>query len=98
VALAVDSWDDFQRLREALLLSGEFTPDGPPHRLWRGEQRLDIVPFGGVERSDRSIEWSTEGGEVMNVAGLAEAMASAVSVALPGGASIDVPLCQLSPF
>jgi predicted nucleotidyltransferase len=90
VALAIGSWDDFQRLREALLLSGEFTPDGPPHRLWRGEQRLDIVPFGGVERSDRSIEWPTDGGEVMNVAGLAEAMATAVAVALPGGASIDV--------
>lgn len=90
VALAVGSWGDFQRLREALLRSGDFTAGGPPHRLWRGTQRLDIVPFGGVERSDRSIEWPTEGGEVMNVAGLAEALATAVAVALPGGVSIDV--------
>jgi hypothetical protein len=30
VALAVDGWDDFQRLREALLRSGQFTADGPP--------------------------------------------------------------------
>jgi predicted nucleotidyltransferase len=90
VALAVGSWSDFQRLQEALLRSGEFTADGPPHRLWRGDQRLDIVPFGGVERSDRSIEWPTEGGDVMNVAGLAEALATAVAVTLPGGVSIDV--------
>jgi predicted nucleotidyltransferase len=90
VALAVAGWDDFQRLREALLRSGQFTADGPPHRLWRGDQRLDIVPFGGVERSDRSIEWPTEGREVMSVAGLTEALATAVEVALPGGASIDV--------
>jgi predicted nucleotidyltransferase len=67
VALAVDGWDDFQRLREALVRSGQFTADGPPHRLWHGDQRLDIVPFGGVERSDRSIEWPTEGREVMSV-------------------------------
>lgn len=90
VALAVGSWSDFQRLREALLRSGEFTADGRPHRLWRRDQRLDIVPFGGVERSDRSIEWPTEAGEVMNVAGLAEALATAVAVPLPGGVSIDV--------
>ena len=90
VALAVGSWSDFQRLREAFLGSGEFTADGPLHRLWRKDQRLDIVPFGGVERSDRSIEWPTEGGEVMNVAGLAEALATAVAVTLPGGVSIDV--------
>jgi predicted nucleotidyltransferase len=90
VALAVGSWGDFRRLREALLRSGEFTAGGPPHRLWRGDQRLDIVPFGGVELPDRSIEWPPGGGEVMNVAGLAEALATAVAVALPGGISIDV--------
>ncbi len=90
VALAVGGWSDFQRLREALLRPGEFTADGPPHRLWRGDQRLDIVPFGGVEQSDRSIEWPTQGGEIMSVAGLAEALATAVAATLPGGTSIDV--------
>lgn len=90
VALAVDGWDDFQRLREALIRSGRFTAGRSPHCPWRGDQRLDIVPFGGVERSDRSIEWPTEGGEIMNVAGLAEALATAVAVELPSGVAIDV--------
>jgi predicted nucleotidyltransferase len=90
VALAVASWEGFQRLREALLNSGQFTPGGPPHRLWRGDQRLDLVPFGGVERSDRSIEWPTDGREIMSVAGFTEALETAVAVALPGGVSIDV--------
>ncbi len=90
VALAVGSWEDFQRLREALLSSRQFTPGGPPHRLWRGDQRLDIVPFGGVERSDRNIEWPTDSREIMSVAGFTEALKTAVAVALPGGMSIDV--------
>jgi predicted nucleotidyltransferase len=90
VALAVSSWADFQRLREALLRARQFTPGGPLHRVWRGDQRLDIVPFGGVERSDRSIEWPTEGREIMSVAGFTEALETAVAVALPGGVSIDV--------
>ena len=90
LALAVRSWDAFLRLREALIASGGFTADGPLHRLWFGDQRVDIIPFGGVERADRSIAWPTEGAEVMSVAGLTEALATAVAVRLPGGVVVDV--------
>ena len=43
LALAVHSWDAFLHLREALITSGAFTADGPPHRLWFGGQRRGIV-------------------------------------------------------
>jgi predicted nucleotidyltransferase len=90
LALAVRDWDAFLRARDALVASGAFTADGPAHRLWFGDQRVDIIPFGGVERGDRSIAWPPEGAEVMNVSGFAEALATAVSVRFPGGASFDV--------
>jgi predicted nucleotidyltransferase len=90
VALAVRDWKAFLRVRKALLASGTFTAEGPAHRLWFGDQCLDIMPFGGVERPDRSIAWPPEGVEVMNVRGLTEALATAVVVRLPGGVSIDV--------
>lgn len=97
LALAVRSWDEFLRLREALIAAGRFTGDGPLHRLWHGDQRVDIIPFGGVERPDRSIAWPTTGAEVMSVAGLSEAQATAVTVRLPHGASIEVaPLAALA--
>ena len=90
LALAVRDWQAFLRVRKALLASGAFTAGGPAHRLWFGDQRLDIMPFGGVERPDRSIAWPPEGVEVMNVRGLTEALATAVAVRLPSGVSIDV--------
>jgi predicted nucleotidyltransferase len=90
LALAVPTWAAFLCLREALIGSGGFAAEGPLHRLWFGDQRLDIIPFGGVERPDRSISWPTEGAEVMSVAGLTEALAMAVAVRLPGGVKIDV--------
>ncbi len=90
LALAVPDWDTFLRAREALVASGAFKADGPPHRVWFGDQRIDIIPFGGVERDDRSIAWPPEGAEVMNVSGFAEALATAVSVRMPGGVSFDV--------
>src|SRR5260370_25304347 len=42
LALAVPSWDVFLRVRDALIASGGFTANGPPHHLWLAGQRLDI--------------------------------------------------------
>jgi predicted nucleotidyltransferase len=90
VALAVRSWEEFMRLRAALVATEGCMAGGPLHQLWLGDQRLDIVPFGGVERSDRSIAWPTEGAGVMNVSGLSEALATAIAVRLPGGVVANV--------
>ncbi len=90
LALAVRDWKAFLRVRKKLLASGMFTAEGPAHRLWFGDQRFDIMPFGRVERPDRSIAWPPEGVDVMNVRGLTEALATAVVVRLPGGVLIDV--------
>jgi predicted nucleotidyltransferase len=89
VALAVSDWQTFFDVREALIAEG-FIGKGPPHRLWLGDQRLDIIPFGGVEGRDRNIAWPPEGDEVMNVLGCAEALATSIAVRLPGRVSVDV--------
>jgi predicted nucleotidyltransferase len=89
LALAVRDWKAFLRLRRALLASGTFTAEGPAHRLWFGDQRLDIMPFGGVERPDRSIAWPPEGVEVMNVRGLTEALAMSLIPLVEGVAPVS---------
>jgi predicted nucleotidyltransferase len=48
VALAVRSWEEFMRVRAALLVSKGCVAGRPLHQLWLGDQRLAIVPFGGV--------------------------------------------------
>ncbi len=57
VALAVRDWDAFLRVHEALVASGAVIADRQPHRFWFGAHQVDIIPFGGVERRDRSIAW-----------------------------------------
>jgi predicted nucleotidyltransferase len=84
LALAISDWDAFRRIREGLVLSKPFKATRLPHRFWFRQQRVDIVPFGGVERSDHSIAWPPDGSEMMNVIGLNEALANAVHVRLPG--------------
>jgi len=47
-----DSWDEFRRLKDALLASGRFQPfkaGGHPHKLlFLGKMEVNLVPFGGV--------------------------------------------------
>ncbi len=52
---------------------------------------IDVIPFGGVERPDRTIVWPDD--HMMNVLGFAEALASAVHVLLPR--HVEVPVASL---
>lgn len=93
IALAVDSWAAFTALREKLVSSGKFVPDGSVlHKLRSASLgiRIDLIPFGGVENARGEIVWPPENAEVMRVMGYREAGASATRVNLPLKQSIDV--------
>lgn len=76
IGIHVSSWAEFNGLRERLIFDAAFTPDA--HRLHRlfmppSGVPLDIVPFGGVENSERRIAWPPDGATVMSLLGFAEA-------------------------
>jgi predicted nucleotidyltransferase len=66
-AFSVADWPAYERLIESLLTSGDFSRDShKQHRLiFRGSRKIDFIPFGGVERADRTIAWPPDGGTVM---------------------------------
>lgn len=82
-AVAVASWEEFDRLKDELIATGKFTPGAIPHRLLFGTAPaaypLDLVPFEGVEH-DGEIAWPPEGKDIMNVAGYTDAYDSALEV------------------
>jgi len=57
LALMVSDWSAFELLRSALLESGQFSPLGTSmHKLrFKGIYELDLIPFGAIEQSDRTI-------------------------------------------
>lgn len=85
-AMAVESWQAFEALRSALLQEPAFRRDAKiAHRLHYapavGEGfPVDLVPFGGVEVSPSQVAWPPDMAILMNVAGYAEALDSAVTV------------------
>jgi predicted nucleotidyltransferase len=84
-AIAVADWREFSAVREALLGSGLFeSPGDAVHRLRHYDLgRVDLIPFGAVERADGNIAWPPTGDEVMSVLGYAESRATAMPVFLP---------------
>lgn len=93
VAVMVRDWDAFEALRTALISGGDFVPRPGPatHRFrFKGGLPLDIVPFGGIERSDRTIAWPPDHQTVYDCFGAREAFIRSVTVLLPDNVQLRV--------
>lgn len=92
-AVAISSWEDYERLKAALSSTGEFTLGANAHRLMfgtgEGAYPLDLVPFDGVEK-DGEIAWPPRGESVMNVAGYGDAYASALDIEIEPGFQVKI--------
>lgn len=91
LAIAVESWERYEAVRAALV-AGEFEAIPPAHHKlrFRGSVEVDFVPFGGVERSDRTIAWPPDGSFVMRAFGFREVQAATITVALPDATEVQV--------
>lgn len=86
-AVMVPDWDSFSVLRTALVQGKEFIERPGPaiHRLRHHKTGLplDIVPFGGIERADRTIAWPPDQSTVFDCFGAREAFDASILVQLP---------------
>jgi predicted nucleotidyltransferase len=81
VAVFVESWDQFERIKDRLIRSGDFSPTREMQRLLFQERLpVDIVPFGGVAEKGDVIEWPPDRSFRMSVAGFQECYQHAVQV------------------
>ena len=89
----VETWDAFTNLRRGLIAGGTFSaPRGPAlHKLRHVPTNLplDIVPFGGIERADRTIAWPPTQDEIFDCFGAREALEASVEVLLPEGVKVQ---------
>lgn len=82
--VAVESWEQYERLKKALTENGDFRIDNKiEQRLWRGrgtrEMKIDLIPYGGLESPAGTIVFPpTE--FAMNTDGFAEAYEDALTV------------------
>jgi predicted nucleotidyltransferase len=95
--IAIESWEQFARLKERLAATGDFAPDRKAlQRLIYTDQAagfsipIDLIPFRGVATADGMIAWPPRQDVVMNVAGFEEALASAISMEIEVGLTVRV--------
>lgn len=97
LGICIDDWGKLDSLKASLISGGNFTEQPKfAHRLiYRATDTsfgipLDLLPFGGVERSDATIAWPPGMDIVMNVAGFSEARTSALMVEVAEGVVVPV--------
>lgn len=96
-AVAVSSWQEFERLKNELIARTSFSAGDAHHTaLYRATPGadpvgIDIIPFGGVEDQEGRIHWPPAGKTVMNVNGFDAAAANVFQVKLAEGEVIPVP-------
>jgi predicted nucleotidyltransferase len=87
VAVAVATWEAFNRLTEGLTRRGGAHSFSVP--VDGVSVEVDIVPYGGVESPDRSVLLPDD--HLLNVLGIREVFAAADAVRLPGDVAVHVP-------
>ena len=95
LAIQMPTWEDDRSLRKVL----EEREGARPHPelkqrlLLASGERIDLVPFGGVE-AEGWIAWPPEEDPDLSVLGLAEALEHATTVSLPRGIEALVPTIE----
>ncbi len=97
IAVFIENWNQFKRLREALTGSNDFTPAKDIQRLlFKKRLPVDIVPFGGIAEKDEVVEWPPDGSIKMNVMGFLECFKHAVQVKISDKPKLSVGVVSLA--
>ena len=73
IGVEVAGWEEYQKLTDALVSTGEFEPAREPQMLMHGDFRVDIVPFGQISPDQKNISWPPDHAIIMSVLGFKEA-------------------------
>ena len=94
--IAVESWAQFELLKERLLATNDFSASRAQQRLTFADSNegisipVDLIPFRGVASANGTIAWPPSRDIVMNVAGFEEALTSSVLIEVETGLTVHV--------
>ena len=99
----VESWFEFNTLRDRLLQAGYIQDLSKVHRLIHRDEddvpwEIDIIPFGNVSDENKQIYWPPKNDVVMNVNGFKEAFEHALNVKISEVPDITIPVASPAGF
>ncbi len=90
IGVEVAGWEEFRKLTEALMATGQFLPTKDLHRLSYGKIPVDIVPYGGVSSDAQTIAWPPDHQVIMNIMGFQEAYDYGMTIRLSDNPPLEV--------
>jgi len=82
IGVKVESWEQYEKIVNALLKTGKFTQDKRNHRFLYGDVKVDIVPFGSLADKEKNIHWPPDQTTIMSVLGFQEAYEHSITIIL----------------
>ncbi len=90
-AVECADWPTFEDLAQELELRKLVRDERVQHRFRHPNgTEIDVLPFGGVENTNRTLAWPPDGNPVMNLVGFAEVADSTARFELPNNISVRV--------
>lgn len=91
LGVEVSDWDQYIKIREALVATGRFEPTREPQRLkYQGSVFIDIIPFGAIADPGGSFSWPPNHEVEMNTLGFEESYQNSLTVRLKRKPDLDV--------
>ena len=90
-AVECSDWPTFENISRELEARKLIRDDRVRHRFRHPNgTEVDVLPFGGVEKPNRTLAWPPDGNPVMNLVGFAEVADSTAPFELPSNVSVRV--------
>jgi len=95
LGVEVANWEQFEKLKESLIATGQFSPTSDRQRLRCGTILIDILPFGPITDRDKKISWPPEHEIIMSMVGFEEAYEYSITFRLSSDPELDIKLASL---
>ena len=95
LGVKVANWEQFEKLKESLIATTQFSLTPDKQRLCCGTILIDILPFGGITDKDKKISWPPEHEIMMSMVGFEEAYEYSITARLSSDPELDIKLASL---
>ena len=95
IGVSVSSWEQYDQLKNALVATGKFEPEGDHQRMsFQGGFKVDVVPFGRIVGEGNKIAWRPHGDTELNLLGFDEAYDNAITVKISSDPLVEIKIAS----
>lgn len=93
----VPNWDEYLKLKQGLVETGEFTETKDVQRMmFHSSLRIDLIPFGPIADKTNTIKWPPDQEIVMSILGFEDAFRHSQTVRLSSNPKLEIKIVTLA--